>query len=143
MHVRACGVFSIACSSAATLCSLRAFVRRAALMSDVHFPSVHVCITTHCNNAPGACLCVYIHYSHISECVCVFRQRGLGVRINRWVPLQPHVCMAIGEETALTSLLLVPRGSMATSAYPLYIIDGLVMVPLQQDSNLVDVLTQG
>lgn len=32
---------------------------------------------------------------------------------------------------------------MATSAYPLCIIDGLVMVPLKQDGNLVDVLTTG
>lgn len=32
---------------------------------------------------------------------------------------------------------------MATSTYPLCIIDGLVMVPLQQDSNLVGVFNTG
>lgn len=117
---------SAACSSAAlwTLCA------------GVCWPSVHVCITAGCNNAPGACPRVCIQFSHVCECVCVFYKRGLGVRMNKQVPSQALDLHGHWGRKQLSHAFYKPREAV-------WLIDGLIMVPLQQGSKLVDALTQG
>lgn len=71
-------------------------------------------------------LLLFSFVKHVAMCVHkrVLLSEGLGFRINNQAPLQPLALAAIGEETALTSAVLVPRGSPASCTYPCCIIDG-------------------
>lgn len=97
-----------------------------------------VCFSAHCNDIPGTCPCACSLFTQIW--VYVFAIGVLGVRINKFLPLKALV-LHRGNSSHILSIS--PEGQYVYMYLSLCIIDGLVMVPLQQRRVPVKILTKG